>query len=171
MGGSKAEMSVNDAEDPSSSSSSDASPSSESLNENPFMNNTAQPCLLPPRNGTQTEGVSAIWNALTTNQDLSLLQYFKQSTKEEHLEMILKNRQEWQWMLSEQSKQNKESISAMLAKREHAKNWKQEQWERNKQSEISKGIRSPGGTKRKVQNFKQMTYGESDKKIRFIWWN
>jgi len=86
-------------------------------------------------------------------KDLGLLQYFKQSTKEEHLEMISKNRQEWQEQIeSEEWKRNKECTSAMLAKREHAKNRKQEQWERNKQGEISKGIRSPGGTKRKVQN-------------------
>ena len=159
MGGSKAGISVNDAEDPSSSSSSDASPSSESLNEDCFMNNTTQPSPPPPIKRTWTEEVSAIWNALTTDQDLGLLQYFKQSMKKEHLEMISKNRQEWQeWMESEQWKWNKESISAMLAKQEHAKNRKQEQRERNKQSEISKGIRSPGGTMRKVRNFKQMIY-------------
>jgi len=35
---------------------------------------------------------------------------------------------------------------------QHAKNRKREQWERNKQGEISKGIRSPGGTKQKVRN-------------------
>ena len=150
MGGSKAGMSVDDAEAPSSSSSSNTSPSSESSNEDCFMNNTTQPCPPPPRKRTRTE-VSAIQNALTTDQDLGLLQYFKQSTKKEHLEMIFKNRQEWQErMESEQWKWNMESISAMLAKREHAKNRKREQWERNKQSEISKGIRSPGGTKRKV---------------------
>ena len=80
-----------------------------------------------------------------------LLQYFKKATKVEHQEYLDRSTAEAKESAeNEQWKKNQHENFLQGKKRQYARERKQKQREREKKRQVSCGLRSPGGTKIKV---------------------
>jgi hypothetical protein len=110
--------------------------------------------LTPSHPTKRIKKSSTLWEALLThenaddNKKSGILTFFKQCTPEEHNERI---KRDHELEMMKEDKFEMTIVKCMAANKEKKKEGnrkrKQAQQERDKQSEIKEGLRSPGGTK------------------------
>jgi hypothetical protein len=94
---------------------------------------------------------SSVRSALESGTPHGILQFFKKATEEDRQVYLARSSEEIQQRLEEEkwiNDRKKERKTLMNRERERKK--KREQRERKKKQETIEGLRSPGGTKKKV---------------------
>jgi hypothetical protein len=107
--------------------------------------------LVVSQKKARMEVTSSIRSALDSKEPCGIILYFKKATDEEHHQFLARTSDEIkERMNGDEWNANRMKEREKFIRQEREKIKKREQRERRKMHEISKGLRSPGGTKQRV---------------------
>jgi hypothetical protein len=100
---------------------------------------------------TRIEMASSVRSGLESGTPHGILRFFKKATEEDHQAYLARSSEEIQQRMEEDEwKNNRIKERKKMIERKREKKKKREQRDRKKKQEIIEGLRSPGGTKKKV---------------------